>query len=265
MYLVDYHTHSRFSEDGSCEPVDMLLAARAAGLRELGISDHWDPPPRPHYYVEKVRDALKEAREAAPDMTLLHGVEVGDPHLNESWGRDALATPELDYIICSLHELSGSVKHSRDFYWVKYTDETQCHEFLRDYFEQNRALFAYGTFDIIGHIGYPLRYMARDGWIPSLKPHTQAIEKLFDDIIRHEVALEVNTSAMFGKLGVSNPDEEMLRLYYDRGGRLVTLGTDSHNAEHIGRGIRQTAEILKTIGFAHVTLFRNRERRLMPL
>ena len=41
---VSYHNHSNFS-DGSSSLEQMCRSAKAAGLREFGMSDHWVIPP----------------------------------------------------------------------------------------------------------------------------------------------------------------------------------------------------------------------------
>jgi histidinol-phosphatase (PHP family) len=157
------------------------------------------------------------------------------------------------------------VRGSHDFYAETHRGEDQCHALLRDYLELQRSYFGYGRFEILGHLGYPLRYMARDGFFPDLSRHTDLLAALFGDLIRHDAALEVNTSPLYGPLGQTNPDETVLRLYYDLGGRLVTLGSDAHRPGQIGRGLPETHAMLKNIGFTHQAVYRKRARRLEAL
>ena len=47
--------------------------------------------------------------------------------------------------------------------------------------------------------------------------------------------------------------------YYSMGGRLVTLGSDAHTPENVGRGIAEAIEELKKIGFDSVVCMENGE------
>ena len=43
MYLADYHTHTRFSPDGSATMTEMAQAALDAGMDEICFTDHVEP------------------------------------------------------------------------------------------------------------------------------------------------------------------------------------------------------------------------------
>ncbi len=43
------------------------------------------------------------------------------------------------------------------------------------------------------------------------------------------------------------------------GGEIITVGSDSHKAEDVGAGIKESIEVLKAIGFKHVYRFEGRQ------
>lgn len=53
------------------------------------------------------------------------------------------------------------------------------------------------------------------------------------------------------KLGLADsmPSAELLRLYRDMGGEIITIGSDSHAPDHLGAYIRETKEYLAELGF----------------
>jgi len=51
------------------------------------------------------------------------------------------------------------------------------------------------------------------------------------------------------------PDLNVIKMYKDLGGKIITIGSDSHNAENIGTYSLQTQEILKEIGFYFLRVF----------
>ena len=44
-------------------------------------------------------------------------------------------------------------------------------------------------------------------------------------------------------------------LYYDLGGKIITIGYDSHTKEHLGKYIEENKKILKEIGFKEFCTF----------
>ena len=45
------------------------------------------------------------------------------------------------------------------------------------------------------------------------------------------------------------PNESLLRLYYDCGGRILTLGSDAHRCDRLANGFDRAAHMLRDIGF----------------
>ena len=107
--------------------------------------------------------------------------------------------------------------------------------------------------------------MRAQGFSPSLSEHTSLLHRLFDRLIRQEMALELGTKSLYIPPSVWDEEEALLRIYYDRGGRLVTIGSDAHKAAQVGCGVREAQTLLRQIGFTHQTLFSRRQRRLQPL
>ena len=54
---------------------------------------------------------------------------------------------------------------------------------------------------------------------------------------------------------VFGPSIDILRLYHYLGGKIITVGSDSHRKEHLGAYIAETLNILKTIGYKEVYTF----------
>lgn len=65
----------------------------------------------------------------------------------------------------------------------------------------------------------------------------------------------MNTSYHRYGLGDSTPSKDILRLYRDLGGRIVTIGSDSHKREHLGAYVREAKELLRSLGFEEFCTF----------
>lgn len=263
MYLADYHTHTRLSPDSEAAAADMARAAKAAGLSGLCFTDHvdfldfdgkrqgfdgWEP------YVEQFKAVN------VPGLDLRLGVELGEPWEDPALAEKVVALPELDFVIGSVHNLDcahGGV----DFYFVRYDSEDACHRILEPYFDCMERLAVMDCYDVLGHVIYPLRYMnRRDGNHVTLARYLPQLERIFKTVIAKHKGVEVNTCR-----GNTVEDwREVLTLYRDCGGEIVTLGSDAHTPQDVGAGLAQAADLLKEYGFS-LAVYEKRQPELIPL
>ena len=75
------------------------------------------------------------------------------------------------------------------------------------------------------------------------------IEQIFEVVIADGKGIELNTSSRAYKLKSLMPSKEILKLYHDMGGKIITIGSDAHNADRIGDCVMESQKILKDIGF----------------
>lgn len=50
---------------------------------------------------------------------------------------------------------------------------------------------------------------------------------------------------------------EILKLYHELGGTIITLGSDSHKPEHLGAYMQEAKTILKALGFTKYCTYQN--------
>lgn len=89
--------------------------------------------------------------------------------------------------------------------------------------------------------------------------YKETIEEVLNNIIKAGKGIEVNTSTLRGVVNETMPSIDILKMYYDLGGRIITVGSDAHKAEDVGAGIRESIEVLKSIGFKEIYKFENRK------
>ena len=65
----------------------------------------------------------------------------------------------------------------------------------------------------------------------------------------------MNTSCHRYGLKDLTPSRDILRLYRELGGTVLTIGSDSHKKEHLGAFIRETMDELKEMGFEQFCTF----------
>lgn len=266
-FASDCHNHSSCSPDGNDTPAEMCARAAELGLYAYTLTDHCECQNYEDRYRARVENAwaeMERAAEHAAGTRFLRGIELGQPNQDEKAAAEALAGREYDFVIGSVHNIRGF----EDFFFLDYTGVQGdfIDELLRTYFEELSEVIAWGGFDSLGHLTYPLRYIEGEHGIPvDLSRHSASIDRVFTALVRAEKALEVNTSGLRQKIGRTMPDLPLLKRYRELGGRLVTLGSDAHSTADLGKGIDEGMELLKQAGFSEFAVYEKRGPVLLPL
>jgi histidinol-phosphatase (PHP family) len=61
------------------------------------------------------------------------------------------------------------------------------------------------------------------------------------------------------------PSFDLLKLYKECGGEVITIGSDAHTSADIGAGIAEGQELLRAAGFMYFTVFRERKPSFIRL
>ena len=267
-FLVDCHTHSTISPDGESTPDEQLARAVELGLTVWTLTDHCEAQAWEEDYRERSargREAMDRlAREAPEGLRFYRGIELGQATQNPEAARWVWEHPDYDFVIGSIHNL----RKKEDFYYMKYEPEKMAdiHELLEKYWAEELEMIGLGCFDALGHLTYPLRYMETAlGHEVDLTPHREAIDAIFEALIRADKALEINTSGLRQGLGKTFPDLPLVKRYRELGGRLVTLGSDAHRTADLGAGIPEGMELLREAGFKEVTVYEKHRPAALPL
>ena len=127
---------------------------------------------------------------------------------------------------------------------------------LDKYFEEMLLLSKWNGFDTLAHLTYPLRYiMGNYGIKVDLKKYDGIVDEIFKTVIGNGKALEINTSGLRQKIGVTMPTVDYVRRFKELGGELLTIGSDAHFTEHVDAGINEGFAIAQAAGFEYVTYF----------
>jgi histidinol-phosphatase (PHP family) len=141
-------------------------------------------------------------------------------------------------------------------------------EAYKQYLHQVKAAVNCRLFDAIAHLDFIKRgackYYPSD-WKQELIACAGEIKEILRLMIEKGVALEVNTSGPRRGLSEFFPGPEMLSWFYLLGGNLVTVGSDTHECNELGEGIKQAFQLLTKIGLTECTHFRRRRPQRFSL
>jgi len=263
--MIDYHLHGNFCGHGEGDLEEYVRTAIEKGLQEIGFSAHLPKvdTPDPYHamleeelpiYVEKVL-GLREKYSRFIKIKL--GIEADYLEGYEEKIYALIDTHPFDYVIGSIHFL-GDWHFTSRAGLVRYESEDPDKAFP-DYFRLLGKMIRTGLFDIAGHPDA----IKREYFVPSidLVPYYRMIA---DALIETGMAAEVNTAGLRRNAGFLYPSKEFLEVLVSRNVPL-TLGSDAHRPEDVGRDLDFAVSVLTEIGCNEVSVFERRNRESIAL
>lgn len=273
--LFDNHNHSQFSFDGKRTSVEATaVKAIQKGLGGICFTDHCDfyvPPMKAKYesYVSEVFDV--DARNAEIDrinalidsgFKVFKGIEIGVQKSEREKIARHLKEHSFDEVIASVHYLDDT-----DPFWGGYYEGKDWKTAYRHYLETlyEEIVWLGDRFDIMGHYDYVTRYAPYPEASILYKDFPDVIDEMLRFLSENGKALEINTKT-YQELKGRTPvlDENILRRYRELGGEIVSLGSDSHDAENVGLHFDRFAHILKNCGFRYLAHYEKRKLVMLP-
>ncbi len=267
--IFDSHTHTDNSPDGNHSAMMLCEYAVARGLSGIAITDHCEIQSffKDNYDV-RIKQSNFEANKAravfGKQLVVSAGIELGQPLEDLAQTDDLLSTYDFDFILCSVHNLVKQL----DFAFNDYSNygEEQIDIVFSSYLGLVYKTVKWNGLDSLAHLTYPLRYMMGLHKKPvNLDHHYQQIDEILKLLAQNGKALEINSSGLRQRIGVTLPPFPILKRFKEHGGELVTIGSDSHFAEDVGKGIEDVMEYMLSIGYKYFTFFKKREPHLLRI
>ena len=261
---ADYHLHSSFSGDSQAPMESMIQKGMELGLTRMCFTEHMDfefpvSDATPAGFFEVNLDSylydLLTYREKYRDrIRLLFGLELGlQAHLVPLQAACAASKP-FDFIIGSSH-LCAEKDPFQPYFWEGRSTE----EALREYFSSIiENLETFTDFDVYGHLDYAVRYAPGQDRDYCYEKYADLFERILDLLLENGIGLEINTGGLGYGLRDVNPARAILRRYREKGGEIITIGSDAHRPQDLCRFFGRAEEILKDCGFRYYTVFEGR-------
>lgn len=262
MLFPDYHLHSSFSEDSDANIEDIILSAKSKGINSICITDHYDMdfpvlPEAPDlsfelddklYYntMTKLRATL------LPEFDLKVGIELGvTPENAAKLTEYAKERPMFDFFIASSH----IVDNMDPYYDTYFQGKTEYQAYSR-YFETilyNVKHFK--EYNVYGHLDYIFRYGKNKAANFDIKDYADIFREIFKTIVYDGKGIEINTGSLYKNLSFPHPHRDILKMYKEAGGEIITVGSDAHTPQYIGYGFDVARSILMAEGFKYYCTF----------
>ena len=255
--MFDYHMHTVVSFDGKCRGLEMALAAKQAGLKEICFTDHLDYDPLGKMGVlafdtEKYNAEYDDLE--VPGLKIRRGMEFGMTADNREQFMLDLQRRPFDFVLGSVHFVDDL-----DVYYPEYWSGKTVFQAERRYLETTLdCVRIHDDFDVLAH----LTYIAKTHCHPAPRPvpfaeHRELIDEILKVVAQKGKGLEMNTSGV-DRCGGFLPTADYFRRFKELGGEIITVGSDAHTANRVGQYTHDACEILKDI-FGHVCTFEGRK------
>ncbi|MGM0216816.1 histidinol-phosphatase HisJ family protein [Enterococcus sp. AZ109] len=270
----DYHVHTYYSDDSDYPMEQVVKDAIQQGISELCFTDHVDygvkldhheagaddPANRlnvdyPAYYKEFTK--LKEQYQQ--EISLRFGLEFGIQTGTIPKFEKLFSAYPFDFILLSIHQVNNQEFWLGDFQQGK--TEEECYQ---EYYQELLAVVkSYLLYSCLAHLDLIRRYVDKE--VNTFEANKEILTEILSYIIAAGKGIEVNTSSVRYQIPDTTPSKDILRLYRQLGGEIITIGSDSHKPDELGAHIEESRKMLKELGFQNYCTFQQMKPVFHPL
>ena len=263
--FCDYHVHTAYSDDSSYPMEQVITDAVGMGMDEICITDHVD------YGVKIDTDELKQRNDWKGELNvdyesyfeeivklqqrfgekiaIRQGMEFGVQKHTIVKYEKLFSKYAFDFIILSCHQVDDQEFWTQDFQ----RGRTQ-QEYNERYYEAiHEVMKSYKNYSVLGHLDLIRRYDPAGQY--SFARVSDQVREILKTAVYDGKGIEVNTSSIRYRLDGWMPSWNILNMYRELGGEIITVGSDCHEKSHLGAHIKRAMEELKEAGFRYVCTY----------
>jgi histidinol-phosphatase (PHP family) len=259
IFKTDYHIHTKFS-DGRSAPEYYIAPAIAAGIKEIGFSEHlslfkedqdWVMNPE---NVSGFIDHIGVLAKSTGNIMIRTGLEIDFIPGKEKEIGEFISRFDLDYRIGSVHYLGEKTVDL----WPEFYEGKNIDNLYESYFDNVINAVSSGLFDIIGHCDLIRIY----GFRPTFNPE-KLYRKLAKSMKKYDVVFELNTNGRNRPIADFYPDRRFLHIFREENVP-VCVNSDAHMPARVGQYFDEAYDLLRAEGFSEMAVFAKRERKMIP-
>lgn len=272
--MIDYHIHTNHSIDAEGELEEYCKRALSIGLEEICFTNHCElDPARDDSYIcfngrrekftrqgllrlqDEILEQKRENRNSG--LSIKFGIEIGyykgiEPRLHE-----IIDGVELDFVLGSIHCLDHiCIDSSREH--TTYFSKHSAHTMLVNYFQAVEDLVKSNLFNSVGHLDvykkYGIAYYKDD----INEVIVESLQRIYRMMVEQHIALEINTAGL-RRIDQFYPGSMIVKYAREQGLDMITIGSDAHRVEDLGKDIAKGLEYAKSFGFDAVYRFNKKQ------
>ena len=255
---TDYHLHTPLCGHAAGAPREYVLAARKAGLAEIGFSDHnpmptqfddWRmaPDQLPHY-LESIRDAQREF----PDYRIRLGLECDIIHAFEGHVRYLADQADWDYLIGAVHYITPEWDVDNPKHLKRWTEQP-VDEIWQAYFDTYTRMIKSCLFDFLAHPDLVKKFGHRPEGDLS-----RFYRPMLDAAAEAGAVLEVSTAGLRKDVKEIYPSRDFLVAAHQRHIPIV-INSDAHAPGEVAYEFDLAYDLVREVGYTEVMRFEKRK------
>ncbi|MCX7995106.1 MAG: histidinol-phosphatase [candidate division WOR-3 bacterium] len=273
--MIDYHIHTHHSIDAEGSPDEYCKQALKLGLKEICFTNHCELDPLRDDNLIRINGEIKPLSQsllfqlqnevfklkeqyAKKGLNIKFGLEVGFFSGIEKRLKEIADGLEIDYLLAGIHCLEHiCIDSSKECnrYFQNHTAE----KLLEDYFNNIQLLIRSGLFDAVAHFDVYKKYGLNFYGEKVRLFNQEWVYQIFKLMIQNEVGLEINTAGL-RRHNEFHPSAEFMKLAKDAGIKIITIGSDAHRIEDLGKGVKEAIEYARSYGFERAYMFFKRHK-----
>lgn len=274
----NYHTHNRWC-DGKGEIADVIAAAIAARLSQIGITSH-APVPFPTAYsmplanLPAYRAEVLRQRDIHRDrIDVLLGLELDAMPDLLAFNQANILTHQFDYIVGSVH----FIRRADGRLWPLDASDDLFAQLLHEEFDGDirplseayyRAVANLATYPgvtMVGHLDRGVRLWNRSGrYLDETQPWYRAlVDDTLHALAKTDRIIELSTGGWRRGLEEPWPSLWVIRRCRELGIRM-TLNSDSHHPDQIAYDYDRALDVLRATGHRSIARFNPSTKQWEP-
>lgn len=262
MYFKDSHVHTIISHDGKSSIPEYIAEPKKKDIDEITFTEHYDiydgvETKLTTLDVEEYRRKYLALTKNSAVKTKF-GIEIGLRPEAEQKIKAMTSAHNFDFIIGSSHITCGKdISMDSSFF-----DGLTPYQARMKYFnEVLENINIFDDFDVYGHLDYVVRY---GGYKCDYAKHiryaeySDILDEILKSLIKKDKGIEINSSGIRNQLGAPHPNLDIVQRFIDLGGKIITMGSDAHVAEDLGKHFHIVRELLKRRGVVRIAVYNNR-------
>ena len=252
---------------------ETILNAIERGFTEIGFTGHLPYPPGfiepvpdcvipEHLYSDYIRE-VKTLQSKYKEQIQIHlAVEIDYFDNSVEWSREQVQKQPYAYVIGSMHIMNGVALDYEENVLKSDLDKFGGVDGLWErYYQTMEKLIQSELCQIIGHFDLPKKFSITQ----TEKDFIEYIVYLLELIRERNQVIEVNTGGRDRSFSKEfYPSNAILKLARDSKVD-VTLGSDAHAPDDVGRYFSEATELIKSLGWKWIAVFREGKKEYLKI
>ncbi|HUI91423.1 MAG TPA: histidinol-phosphatase [Chitinivibrionales bacterium] len=273
--ISDYHVHTPYCGHAQGKTIDYIETAVGLGMKEIGFSDHlgryylgknqkkryWDWGMRERDMARYFSELLDLKETYGDRIAVRIGLEIDYIEGAEHLAEEIVSQYPFDYLLGSIHCLPIlGWRHLSEYVKV---DAKRVYE---AYFGAVKSAARSGLFQSLAHMDFLWRYVA---WPDA--PASRIEEYISESVAlaaAHGTCIEVNANGFLWSQMEELKKFDLFDVLLEQVKKhqaCITVGSDAHTPELVGKSFPQINSLLQSKGFQCYSVFEQKQRKQVKL